>query len=483
MRSFFHLYPALMLALFAIIGIEASLQNAPYLLLLVLCFWVPPKRFLLGISVTLGAFFFTNASFHFSPIPSEGVTGKAWIQIDQLSHQSGKYAPSWIYKGRIKEFENMTLKEVPFFMTIPDKNNFRPTADQDYIVPCTLKQGRGKSVLLKPFPKCKWEPVDKKSFAERRFLTKQAVKTWIKDHFSSPAAVSFLSGLIIGEFDDPALRKDFGRFGLLHILAISGFHFAIFAQMLNYLFSPFLPPKWASLTSACLLSAYFFFLGWGPSVVRAWMTILVFFSATLKGRLSAPLNSLGLALLFSAFLDPLLLENLGFQFSFLATAAILLSYEPALDLLHRLLPKRPLEEVLKWPLFDKLAFLFLGYIKNNLAISLATAIVILPMSLYYFQVFPCLSLIYNLFFPTLVSISMCLLLLGVLFTPIPGIGDQIHKINDYFTSFVLNLTSDVPENYDLFLTSPAFPSTLLIVFNIIMLIIFIYCRKPRVKLQ
>lgn len=488
LQSFFLLYPALLLAFFAVIGMEAFLLQAPYLLLLVVCFWVlylPDWKLpMLGSVIAASAFLLASSTFQFIPIP-EGTTGKAWIQIDHLSHQTGKYGASWIYKGRIKEFSEgeITLREVPFFMSIPEKNTVRPSADKDYIVPCTVKQGRGKSAVLKPLPKCTWEPVDKSSLAEVRFSAKQTVKKWIADRFASPISVSFLSGLIIGEFDDPNLRKDFGRFGLLHILAISGFHFAIFAKLLGLLFRPFLHPRWTSLAIAGLLSVYFFFLGWGPSVVRAWMTILVFLSATLKGRLSSPLNSLGLALLFSTLLDPLLLENLGFQFSFLATAAILLAFNPSLDLLNRLFPKRDLSEVLKWPIFDRFTFLFLGYIKSNFALTLATGITVIPLSLYYFQLFPILSLIYNLFFPTLVSVSMSLLLLGFLLSPFPWIADQIHKTNDYFTSFILNLTSNVPENYDFFLSSPPFSATLLVIFNIIMLIIFIYCRKQDYELN
>jgi competence protein ComEC len=488
-RSFFNLHPALAYAFSAIIGIEASLQGSGWLLLLAFCFWalfLPDwKRLLLGSSVAAAAFFLTHATFHFSLLPPEGAAGYAWIQIDQLSHQSSRYAPSWIYKGRIQEFsgDNGNLKGVPFFMAIPDHKGFHPVADRDYLLHCTVQQGRGKGVILKPIPNSAWEPVERSSFAEARFSAKQAVKGWIAAHFTSSIAVSFLSGLVTGEFDDPGLRKDFGRFGLLHILAISGFHFAIFAQGLTYLFRPFLSPKRASLAVMGLLSVYFFFLGWGPSVVRAWMTILLFFSANFKGRLSSSLNSLGLALLFSALLDPLLLENLGFQFSFLATGAILLGFEPALSLLHRVFPTRPLKEVLEWPILDRLAFMLLGYMKNNFAISLATTLIALPMSLYYFQTFPLLSLIYNLFFPTLVSISMSLLLLGLIFTPIPWIANGVHKINDYATSFILNLTSDIPEKYDFFLTSPPFPATILIIYNITILIIFIYCRKPSNELQ
>lgn len=311
----------------------------------------------------------------------------------------------------------------------------------------------------------------------------QNVKNWILDHFTAPATVAFLSGLIIGEFDDPHLRKDFGRFGLLHILAISGFHFSIFAKLLSSLFRCFFKPYFSSLAIISLLSAYFFFLGWGPSVVRAWMTILLFFGAYLKERSSTSLNSLGIALLFSIIIDPLLLENLGFQFSFLATASILLGFEPALAFIHRWSPKRPLEEVLTWPLFDRLAYLFLGYIKNSLAISLATTLIALPMSLYYFQTFPLLSLIYNLFFPFLVSISMTLLLIGFIFTPFPWISSGIHMLNDYFTSFILNLTYDVPDNFNFFINSPSFSPILLIIFNIFLFITLIYCHKSNDEIK
>src|ERR1700722_20309854 len=60
-----------------------------------------------------------------------------------------------------------------------------------------------------------------------------------------------------------------------------------------------------------------------------------------------------------------------------------------------------------------------------------------------------MSLLYNLFFPFLVSISMLLLLLGMgisLF--LPPLGSAIHLLNSHYTHFVLNLTFNMPPAVD-----------------------------------
>ena len=130
-----------------------------------------------------------------------------------------------------------------------------------------------------------------------------------------------------------------------------------------------------------LLSLYFLFLGWGPSILRAWFTLLVYLGAYFHERFSSPINSLGACLLLATLIDPLLLENLGFQFSFLTTGAILLGFEPCSELLNRISPKRPLETVYKWPWIDQCSYITLGFMKNGLSLSCATTCTALPISL------------------------------------------------------------------------------------------------------
>lgn len=493
LRLFFNHHPALFFALSAIGGISASLEGSFHF------FWIsclPTIPYLLKgewkrplTSYFFAATLFLLCPFPFTPfeIPAKGVKGYAKIHIESVSQQSFHHQKGWVYKGTILHFfgERQWKKgKYPFFLALKEPLEERPKADSDYLVKGQILPGKGKRFIIKSNPHTLWEPLENTfSFAEMRFQAKQKVKYWIESYYSSPPASLLLVGLLIGEFDDAELKRDFGRFGLLHLLAISGFHFSVLAGLFNRFFRLFFSERQVSVLLIALLSAYFFFLGWGPSVVRAWMTIAFFYGACLNKRQSRPLNSLGAAVLLAILIDPLLLENLGFQFSALTTAAILLFYAPSFQLLTQFFPNRPLKSVLEWPVFDRYAYLILSFFKSSGALTLATTWIALPLSLYYFQFFPLLSLIYNLFFPFLVSISMNLLIFGLIFSFFPPLAKTIHTINDFFTSFFLNLTYDMPPSWDWVILAPVHPPLFTIILIAFLLLISIYFQKSEKQLK
>lgn len=453
-RNFFSRYPAFGFALLAAAGAELGLHELPFFLFLLIplsyLFYDNSKKTLYSTGLGSLSFLLVFYFIYFPEIPEEGVVGIAKISIEQLSLSSTAHQSSYIYKGKILSFsgENIEIKGVPFYLSYPAKKKNRPLANCDYEITCRLKKGRGIQAILKPIPGTPWTPLGSYSFSESRHYLKQTLKNWMETQFTTPSTVQFLSGLVIGEFDDKNLRRDFGRFGLLHLLAISGFHFSIIASLLILLLRPFFHDKTLNLVLIVILSLYFLFLGWGPSILRAWFTLLVYLGAYFHERFSSPINSLGACLLIAALIDPLMLENLGFQFSFLTTGAILFGLEPCASFFDRIFPKRSLETVYTWPWIDQLFYITLGFMKNGLSLSCATTCTALPISLFYFGTFPLLSLIYNIFFPFLVSISMSLLIFGSLLSFIPLFSHPIHLANDYFTSFILNLTYDIPESWD-----------------------------------
>lgn len=481
MSIFFVRHPALIPAIAVCIGTEACLLKEPLYL-----FFLSPLLFLspYAIGWALTAFYLTQSSIYLPAIPESGAIGKATIHIEHLNFKREKYRSSWAYRGTLKSFEgeDVKLKGVPFFLSLPEKlKGPRPLANCDYEIFCHIGKGKGNQVLIKPLSI--WIAKDQFSLSEWRFLMKTGVKTWIEKHFSSSTTIHLLSGLITGEFEDRHLRQDFGRFGLLHLLAISGFHFSILSKLLELLLRPFFHPRGLTFAMLILLSLYFVFLGWGPSLLRAWITLLLYLGAYFHEKFSSPLNSLGIALLFSVLLDPLLLESLGFQFSFLTTGAILLGLQPFLSLLDRSFPKRSFDTVLKWPWQNQISYILLGWIKEGVALSFATTCIAWPLTIYYFGTFPLLSLVYNIFFPFLVSISMSLLLFGTLISLISPLARAIHLINDYFTSFILNMTYDIPKSWDYMIQHPQLKTRELILYLIVIFFLFIYSQKQKKRIE
>lgn len=445
----YFLLPAFYLGIAVATGVWSAFKGFYFLLplgALPLC--IPKKEACLAILFGLLAFFSTSFRHPIPILPEEGWRGYLQISPERLSYQTSSRGGKWIYRGEIEGFWHLddakpepSLKGCRFYLPLQDKGEAHPAANSSYLIRCRILPLPERLILVKEAEKSSWEKTSGfNSLAELRFIAKRKVNQFIEMKFSSAPVRSFLSGLVTGEFHDKELSTSFQELGLIHLLAISGFHFSLLASILKLFLKPFAPERYLPPLLGSILSLYFLFLGWGPSVLRAWMTILLVYFAAYAERFSSPLNTLGCALILSLLIDPQLILNIGFQFSFLTTLAILLFQKPCQEQINLLFPPYSLQEIGNFSLPSQQGYLFLRFLLQNLSLGIATTIFALPMSLWIFGYFPLLSPFYNLFFPFLVSLSMTLLIAGLFATPIPPLSDAIHLCNDYFTSFILNLT-------------------------------------------
>ena len=185
--------------------------------------------------------------------------------------------------------------------------------------------GYGKLIKFKIISS-QWTP-------ERSFYQ---FRRWIKSRFSEfldPAETGLLLGLLAGDKSgiSEMLRSDFQRSGLVHVLAISGFHVVLLAGMLMIMLKATgLPIRVARIVAIALLFLYVPVTGGSPAVRRAVLMFVVPQIGYLLERPASTLNSLGVALLFILLPEPSVLWNPGFQLSVAATAGILIGgkYNP-----------------------------------------------------------------------------------------------------------------------------------------------------------
>ena len=319
-----------------------------------------------------------------------------------------------------------------------------------------ILEGHLHDGILKPKKDFPW--IERKtpfSLARWRFAKKEAVRNHFHKKTKNKKVGHFFASMATGDNDDRLLAMEFRKLGLGHILAISGFHFALLAGMLGGLFRLFLPPKIAYIFLLAILTFYFVYLGYSPSILRAYVMIGLFILGRLLQRPVDILNLLGAALLIELAIDPLALTQVSFQLSFLATLGILLFYAPCNQLLQRFLPKRSFSEVKTLSRVDQHGYLLSSAIRNGLALNLSIHLITLPALLYIFHSFPLLSLPYNLILPPFLSLSLALIPLGILFPPLAW-------LNTYYTSFLLNLISTPPEALNFKIFSNNFPFPLLV---------------------
>jgi len=279
------------------------------------------------------------------------------------------------------------------------------------------------------------------SSASLRYALKERVRLWIASHYPEKRVSHFLSGLTIGELGDSFLWKEFGDLGLAHIMAISGFHFSLIAAFFFFFLRFFLPYKLSIGVLMALLTSYMLFLGNTPSIQRAWLSAMVFLFGELIQRESRPLNSLGVALLVAILLDPLVSQNLGFQLSFLATFSLLLIYPACLELFYKWMPPLAFETVSKKRLGVQYLYIVQQIFHKGVVLACAIQLTLSPLLLYLFHRLPMNGLIYNLFFPFLVSVSMLLFLVA---SCLPFLGSSLHRLNGAYTGWILSFLETPP---------------------------------------
>lgn len=154
-------------------------------------------------------------------------------------------------------------------------------------------------------------------------------RTFLKEYFSkylSPAETGLLIGLLAGDRSSipDTLQNGFRRAGIVHVLAISGFHIVLLSGILLLLLKATRMPHSVAGTLAILLMlVYAPATGGSPAVYRAVFMFSVVQFGLLMERKADSLNSLGVALFILTAIDPDILWNVGFQLSASATAGII----------------------------------------------------------------------------------------------------------------------------------------------------------------
>ena len=427
--TFWQRCPSLWYALFFLLGIAWEKTHhlglfVPFLLLCLIGFLFPDSsrwmRLFLGISsLIFGSLFFCSIYL----LPERESSGKVLFSLDQATAATSVFHKEmWKCRGRLhwmrREDGSLQAKNLPILLIFPRQKD-PPQLGHLYHAFGTISEKKS-TYFLKIESKTQWQLYKKRPlYAACLCLREQCKKSletfFTKDHSES---LSFLRGILTGEFSSRKMTAEFNRVGLQHIMAISGFHFSLIATLLSSIFGFFFSPRPLSLILICLLTLYFFFIGWFASVQRAWIMQLCALIAPLFARERNRWNSFGIALWGTLLYEPLFCMQIGFQFSFLITASLLLLYSPIDQFLDLFWQLRSLEQMRQNPKYEQVAYLLLIVFRRSLAITLAAHFLSIPLSLHHFHAFPLLSFLYSLFFPPLVFLFVCCFFVSLVLFPL-----------------------------------------------------------------
>jgi competence protein ComEC len=435
--------PAFFYGIVFFLGIALGLAfHWSYFIPLAVCLWSQRKRLVSGIAVCLLGIGWAHYSCTLPSLPEEGMEGEGRFNIESVAYSHSPFQKSILVKGTLKHFKSWS--NIPCSIYFKEGQP-RPLANTDLMVTGQLIPKGHQRYVLKLNT---WESIPSThSFAEARFGLKNRLRSHLQPFFPESKSRAFLLSMLTGETDDRLLALEFNRLGLLHLLGISGFQFAILAFLLGAALRLFLPYRFAYGGLIILLTAYAFSLGDSPPIERAWIGIVLYLTALLAGYRILALNALGVALLWQLIKDPLMIFHLGFQFSFLCTAAILSTYPVIKSWLTKVFPDRKFADAIRMPLLDQQGHILAFFCRETLALNLAIHLVTLPLIFYHFHKFPLLSLLYNLFLPAAVSIVYVLLIVGIgldLFS----MGGAVHAVTERLTQAILNIATHPPALYD-----------------------------------
>jgi len=153
---------------------------------------------------------------------------------------------------------------------------------------------------------------------------RQRIADSLRSHFANRTEAGVLLALSLG--DRSGIPADqwalFQRFGLNHLVVISGLHVGMVAA-LGFLLGRVFGLRGAHMAAALLALVYSAQAGFALSTVRALVMLATVQLAALLRRKPRPVRSLLLALTVIALIDPLASHSAGFWLSFIAVALIL----------------------------------------------------------------------------------------------------------------------------------------------------------------
>ena len=212
--------------------------------------------------------------------------------------------------------------------------------------------------------------------------------------FSSAQTNALLKALLTGERStlSPELTEAFRDSGASHILALSGLHlgiiYGIFSKVLFFTGNSVAGRRMRSAVIVILCGFYTLATGAGPSIVRAFIFILLGEAARMTGRLHSLRQLLMASLLIQVIIDPLSVRSVSFQLSYAAMAGIAFIYPWLRDF---------------WPSGEagddscgRALVSAMRWIWNSAALSISCQLTTGPLAYLYFGTFPQHFLLTNL---------------------------------------------------------------------------------------
>lgn len=222
------------------------------------------------------------------------------------------------------------------------------------------------------------------------------------------------AALLLGWRDDlePSTLLHFRQAGIMHLLCVSGLHVGIVAWLAGLLFLFMGKLRWQRVLkgSVQLLAiwGFTFVTGMAPSTLRAAVMFSLLRIGYMAQQRPLALNNLCTSALLLLFVNPGLLFDVGFQFSYTAVVGILALQDPL-----RSLVKLPFEKRWTAPV---------RYVWKLVCLTLSAQLFCMPLQLFYFHEVYTWFIIANLLIVPFAGLLLATVLAVVLLPQASGLG-------------------------------------------------------------
>lgn len=235
-------------------------------------------------------------------------------------------------------------------------------------------------------------------------------------YITDRATLGLLKAMLFDDRDmlDGELTDAYTQTGIVHIIAISGGHITIFFVLVAFLLGWIRHKKyrWIKYIAAIpLIWIYVVVAGAPPSAVRAATMFSILGIGFALQKTPNGINQLLAAAFLLLVVEPMWLYSIGFQLSFVAVLSIMLFYR----------------RVYKWwsPV-NKIAHMLWGAV----AVSIAAEILVAPLVIYYFHLFPLQFIVANVLAYVFMGV---ILVMGMLLIAVSSFYPAAHFIAEVTT--------------------------------------------------
>jgi len=270
------------------------------------------------------------------------------------------------------------------------------------------------------------------------------------------------------------IEEMFNNIGISHITAVSGSNLNILLMLISFVIYRLKNKRKIYYIIQIVIILIFCVLsGMELSITRAAiMSIIVIICKYRNIKLSIE-KVLIITLYIMTVLNPYRIFNIGLVFSFLAIVGLVYFYRIIYNFL---------ESKIKWNIKNKVLIKALCFVSNIISVTLSVNILVLPLSIYYFNKFSLIFVLSNLIIsPLSVSINV-LGIISILLCKIPIISKVLLFILKILLILVINI-SKMLDNINMGINVQSIPKIILVCYYIYFLIICLKLkgRKKYIK--